>query len=55
MQSIEQLGAGLFDYEDEDNDDEEETGPTGRMRKKPWRDRCPDEFRDEILAPVARP
>jgi hypothetical protein len=50
MQSIEQWGAGQFDYEDEDTDDEEETGPTGRMRKKPWRYRWPDEFRDEILA-----
>jgi hypothetical protein len=41
----------LLDYEDED--DEEETAsarPAGRARKKPWRYRWPDEFRDEVLA-----
>lgn len=38
----------LLDYEDEDEDDE----PTGRARtrKKPWRYRWPDEFRDDVLA-----
>lgn len=36
----------LLDYE-EDEDEEE---PTGRQRKKPWRYRWPDEFRDEVLA-----
>jgi hypothetical protein len=37
----------LLDYE-EDDEDEEET--PGRRRKKPWRYRWPDEFRDEVLA-----
>lgn len=38
----------LLDYEDDDEDDE----PTGRARtrKKPWRYRWPDDFRDEVLA-----
>ena len=36
----------LLDYEEEEN--EEPT--TGRGRKKPWRYRWPDEFRDEVLA-----
>jgi len=36
----------LLDYEEEA--DEEES--TGRQRKKPWRYRWPDEFRDEVLA-----
>ncbi len=40
----------LLDYEDEDDADEPETGSTGRTRKKPWRYRWPDEFRDEVLA-----
>lgn len=38
--------AFLLDYE-EDEDEEE---PTDRQRKKPWRYRWPDEFRDEFLA-----
>jgi hypothetical protein len=37
----------LLDYE-EDGEDEKETG--GRRRKKPWRYRWPDDFRDEVLA-----
>jgi hypothetical protein len=36
----------LLDYEE---DDEAEEGG-GRSRKKPWRYRWPDEFRDEVLA-----
>jgi hypothetical protein len=36
----------LLDYEDEEDD--EEAG--GRQRKKPWRYRWPDDFRDEVLA-----
>lgn len=36
----------LLDYEEED---EEENGPATK-RKKPWRYRWPDEFRDEVLA-----
>jgi hypothetical protein len=35
----------LLDYEE---DDEETNG--GRQRKKPWRYRWPDDFRDEVLA-----
>jgi len=38
----------LLDYEDDDEDAEEETGK--RQRKKPWRHRWPDAFRDEVLA-----
>jgi hypothetical protein len=37
----------LLDYE-EDEDEDEPAG--GRRRKKPWRYRWPDEFRDEVLA-----
>jgi hypothetical protein len=37
----------LLDYEEDE--DEDETGGT-RRRKKPWRYRWPDEFRDEVLA-----
>jgi hypothetical protein len=37
----------LLDYEEEDDD--EDTGRT-RKRKKPWRYRWPDAFRDEVLA-----
>ncbi len=37
----------LLDYED-DEEDEEETGK--RQKKKPWRYRWPDAFRDEVLA-----
>lgn len=36
----------LLDYEDEEDD---EDGKTSR-RKKPWRYRWPDDFRDEVLA-----
>ncbi len=39
--------AFLLDYEDEADEDE---APTGRQRKKPWRYRWPDAFRDEVLA-----
>ncbi len=38
----------LLDY-DEEEEDEEDTGKA-RKRKKPWRYRWPDEFRDEVLA-----
>ncbi len=38
----------LLDYEDEEDEDEPATG--GRQRKKPWRYRWPDVFRDEVLA-----
>ena len=38
----------LLDYEDED-DEGDDSGRT-RQRKKPWRYRWPDEFRDEALA-----
>jgi hypothetical protein len=37
----------LLDYEDEVDEDESQTG---RQRKKPWRFRWPDAFRDEVLA-----
>jgi hypothetical protein len=37
----------LLDYEDEEDEDEPQTG---RQRKKPWRYRWPDDFRDEVLA-----
>jgi len=37
----------LLDYED-DPDEDEPAG--GRQRKKPWRYRWPDAFRDEVLA-----
>ncbi len=37
----------LLDYEEDE--DEDETGGT-RRRKKPWRHRWPEDFRDEVLA-----
>jgi hypothetical protein len=37
----------LLDYEEEEEDEEQ---GSGRQRKKPWRYRWPDEFRDEVLA-----
>ncbi len=37
----------LLDFEDEEDEDEP---TTGRQRKKPWRYRWPDAFRDEVLA-----
>jgi hypothetical protein len=37
----------LLDYEEDE--DEDETGGA-RRRKKPWRYRWPDDFRDEVLA-----
>ena len=39
----------LLDYEEEDENGDEPL-PGGRGRKKPWRYRWPDEFRDEVLA-----
>ena len=39
----------LLDYDEEEDDDAEDR-PTGRVRKKPWRYRWPDEFRDTVLA-----
>jgi len=38
----------LLDYEEED--DEDDAPAKGRGRKKPWRYRWPDDFRDEVLA-----
>jgi hypothetical protein len=38
----------LLDYEDDD--DEEPSAPNRRARRKPWRYRWPDDFRDEVLA-----
>jgi hypothetical protein len=38
----------LLDYEDDD--DEEPSAPSRRARRKPWRYRWPDDFRDEVLA-----
>ena len=42
----------LLDYEEEDDSDEGDQGSgTGRrQKKKPWRLRWPDDFRDEVLA-----
>jgi len=37
----------LLDYEEEE--DEDDTPAKGRGRKKPWRYRWPDDFRDEVL------
>ena len=39
----------LLDYEEDDEDEEEPTG-RARTRKKPWRYRWRDNFRDEVLA-----
>ncbi|HUY32614.1 MAG TPA: DNA methyltransferase [Pirellulales bacterium] len=40
----------LLDYEDEDDEEEPDGRRSSRGRKKPWRYRWPDEFRDEVLA-----
>jgi hypothetical protein len=43
----------LLDYEDEEEDESLATDnrqPATRQRRKPWRYRWPDDFRDEILA-----
>ena len=43
----------LLDYAEEEEDEEESTGasrPSARRKKKPWRYRWPDEFRDLVLA-----
>ena len=45
----------LLDYEEEDDDDVQRTNDQGRgtrhsRKKKPWRLRWPDDFRDEVLA-----
>ena len=41
----------LLDYEDEEDDEQlPDHGPRTSRRKKPWRYRWPDEFRDEVLA-----
>jgi hypothetical protein len=45
----------LLDYEEEEEEEEEEGSGgrvqgSGRQKKKPWRYRWPDEFRDEVLA-----
>jgi hypothetical protein len=39
----------LLDYEEEEDDDADDR-PAARGRKKPWRYRWPDEFRDTVLA-----
>jgi len=41
----------LLDYEDDEDEEEPTDGARrGRGRKKPWRYRWPDDFRDEVLA-----
>ena len=45
----------LLDYEEEDEEDGGTHSPQpspGRGKRKPWRYRWPDEFRDEVLAPA---
>ena len=42
----------LLDYEEEEDEEEEASGR--RQKKKPWRYRWPDEFRDTVLARLAR-
>ena len=39
----------LLDYDEEEDEDAVDR-PAGRGRKKPWRYRWPDEFRDTVLA-----
>jgi N-6 DNA Methylase len=39
----------ILDYEEQD-DEENGTGSFSRTRRKPWRYRWPDDFRDEVLA-----
>ncbi|MCF7963403.1 MAG: hypothetical protein K9M08_21905, partial [Pirellula sp.] len=39
----------LLDYEEDDDDSASDTSRT-RQKKKPWRLRWPDDFRDEVLA-----
>jgi methylase of polypeptide subunit release factors len=39
----------LLDYEEDEDDSESDSGST-RQKKKPWRYRWPDDFRDEVLA-----
>ena len=40
----------LLDYEDEEDDEPTTSNRQPRTRKKPWRYRWPDDFRDEVLA-----
>ena len=42
----------LLDYEDDEDEEDGMSGgsPIRRQKKKPWRYRWPDEFRDEVLA-----
>jgi len=40
----------LLDYEGEDDDNDGSAGASPSRRKKPWRLRWPDDFRDEVLA-----
>lgn len=40
----------LLDYDDSDDEDAVEPAPGARQKKKPWRYRWPDAFRDEVLA-----
>jgi hypothetical protein len=40
----------LLDYEDDEEDEDGSTEAPRSRRRKPWRYRWPDEFRDEVLA-----
>ena len=40
----------LLDYDDSEDEDAAEPAPGARQKKKPWRYRWPDAFRDEVLA-----
>jgi len=40
----------LLDYDEEEDEDAAEDRPAARGRKRPWRYRWPDEFRDTVLA-----
>ena len=40
----------LLDYEDDEEDDSSAGASPSRTRRKPWRYRWPDAFRDEVLA-----
>jgi hypothetical protein len=42
--------AFLLDYEEEEEEGNAEPAGRSRKRKKPWRYRWPDDFRDEVLA-----
>ncbi len=40
----------LLDYEEEEEAGDSQQAGTRRQKKKPWRYRWPDDFRDEVLA-----